>query len=407
MLFLRRCLRHHRSHQFILTCQNLTHSLSCHSKKSEAITTYEQLLREHTPLINYLDRLTPHDLHLGHHVETPNEDSEGVYKPKGSRNARMALDRFRTLKATYEDTVQLFDSPELLDLAVVETDTLLRDLRSLLAHDLPKALLPPSETDGLSALIELKAGVGGSESSLFVAELLRMYGRFARLNGWEPIVLASSESDGGGFKDAILEVKGVGAYDALRWESGVHRVQRVPATEASGRVHTSTVAAVVLPLAEEPPSNGTDDLVRLEDVRVEVMRARGAGGQHVNKTESAVRLTHVPSGISVSMQDERSQHQNKRRAFQVLRARLMDLKLMRDQAERRATRKSLVRTADRGEKIRTYNYPQNRITDHRVGKGTMVSCESIMEGGGLRILIEELKDRHLDEALQEVLLDPA
>ena len=128
---------------------------------------------------------------------------------------------------------------------MVETDTLLGDLRSLLAHDLPKALVPPSETDGLSALIELKAGVGGSESSLFVAELLRMYGRLARLNGWEPTVLASSESDGGGFKDAILEVQGVGAYDALRWESGVHRVQRVPTTEASGRVHTSTVAAVV------------------------------------------------------------------------------------------------------------------------------------------------------------------
>ncbi|KAI0249267.1 hypothetical protein BJV78DRAFT_1276258 [Lactifluus subvellereus] len=269
-------------------------------------------------------------------------------------------------------------------------------------HQLPSALLPSSETDVLSALVELKAGVGGSESSLFVAELLRMYGRFARLNSWAPTVLASSESDGGGFKDAILEVKGAGAYDALRWESGVHRVQRVPATEASGRVHTSTIAAVVLPLAEELPSNGTDDLLKLEDVRVEVMRARGAGGQHVNKTESAVRLTHLPTGITVSMQDERSQHQNKRRAFQVLRARLMDLNLMREQAERRATRKSLVRTADRSEKIRTYNYPQNRVTDHRLGKGNMVSCEAIMEGGGLEMLIDELRNRHLNEALQEV-----
>ena len=149
------------------------------------------------------------------------------------------------LRQTYEDTVQLFDSPELLDLATVETDGLLRNLRALLVHDLPNALLPPSETEGLSALVELKAGVGGSESSLFTAELLRMYGRFARLNGWEPTVLASSESDGGGFKDVIVEVNGSGAYDTLRWESGVHRVQRVPATEASGRLHTSTVAAVV------------------------------------------------------------------------------------------------------------------------------------------------------------------
>jgi len=149
------------------------------------------------------------------------------------------------LQQTYEDTVQLFDSPELLDLATVETDGLLKDLRSLLVHDLPNALLPYSETEGLSALVELKAGVGGSESSLFTADLLRMYGRFTRLNGWEPTVLASTESDSGGFKDVILEVNGPGAYDTLRWESGVHRVQRVPATEASGRLHTSTVAAVV------------------------------------------------------------------------------------------------------------------------------------------------------------------
>jgi peptide chain release factor 1 len=200
-----------------------------------------------------------------------------------------------SLQQTYDDTVQLFDSPELLDLATVETDGLLKDLRSLLEHDLPNALLPSSETEGLSALVELKAGVGGSESSLFTAELLRMYGRFARLNGWEPTVLASSENDSGGFKDVLLEVNGSGAYDTLRWESGVHRVQRVPATEASGRLHTSTVAAVVskpipfvrtcdtclqvLPLSEEPRSDRTDDLLKLEDVRVEVMRSRGAGGQ--------------------------------------------------------------------------------------------------------------------------------
>jgi len=299
--------------------------------------------------------------------------------------------------------VQLFDTPELLDLAVVESDTLLSSIRSLLTHELPDAVLPASETDGLSALVELKAGVGGSESSLFVADLLRMYGRFARLNNWSPTVLASSESDGGGFKDALLEVKGAGAYESLRWESGVHRVQRVPATEASGRVHTSTVAAVVLPLSEESRVDGVDDLLKQDDVRVEVMRARGAGGQHVNKTESAVRLTHIPTGITVSMQDERSQHQNKRRAFQVLRARLMDLKIMQDQAERRATRKSLVRTADRSEKIRTYNYPQNRVTDHRLGKGSMVSCEGMMDGNGLENLIDELRDKNLRETLREAL----
>ena len=180
--------------------------------------------------------------------------------------------------------MQLFDSPELLDLAVVESDSLLSSLRSLLTHELPNALLPASETDGLSALVELKAGVGGSESSLFVADLLRMYGRFARLNDWSPTVLASSESDGGGFKDALLEIKGAGAYESLRWESGVHRVQRIPATEASGRVHTSTVAAVVsgyslvirvpssclqvLPLSEESQPDGIDDLLKQDDVQI-------------------------------------------------------------------------------------------------------------------------------------------
>ncbi|KAF8496408.1 hypothetical protein F5888DRAFT_1703615 [Russula emetica] len=410
MLLLRRYIRP-PSHQFVLTRRSLTHSSLCYSKKSEAISAYEQLLHENASLIRYLDRSAVHDRTLGTFADGSSGDVEGVRKYKGTRNLRMTREHFGTLKATYEDTVQLFDSSELLDLATVETDGLLRDLRSLLVHDLPNALLPSSETEGLSALVELKAGVGGSESSLFTAELLRMYGRFARLNGWEPTVLASSESDSGGFKEVILEVNGSGAYDTLRWESGVHRVQRVPATEASGRLHTSTVAAVVLPLSEEPRSDRTDDLLKddilkLEDVRVEVMRSRGAGGQHVNRTESAVRLTHVPTGITVSMQDERSQHQNKRRALQVLRARLMDLKLMRDQADRRATRRSLVQTADRSEKIRTYNYPQDRVTDHRLGKGSMVSCEAIMEGSGLRMLIDELKDKHLSEALQDV-LEPA
>ncbi|KAI9441182.1 peptide chain release factor 1 [Lactarius indigo] len=400
MLLRRQCL-HRPPHLFIFPSRHSRRFALNSSSKSEATAAYEQLLREHAPLITYLDRSIVGGIPLGCPIDTCGDD--GVHPRKANKDLQNYLERFRALKDAYEGTVQLFDSPELLDLAVVESDTLLSSLRSLLAHELPNALLPASETDGLSALVELKAGVGGSESSLFVADLLRMYGRFARLNNWSPTVLASSESDGGGFKDALLEVKGAGAYESLRWESGVHRVQRVPATEASGRVHTSTVAAVVLPLSEESRPDGVDDLLNQDDVRMEVMRARGAGGQHVNKTESAVRLTHMPTGITVSMQDERSQHQNKRRAFQVLRARLMDLKIMQDQAERRATRKSLVRTADRSEKIRTYNYPQNRVTDHRLGKGSMLSCEVMMEGDGLQALINELKDKSLSENLREVL----
>ncbi|KAI0051621.1 release factor [Auriscalpium vulgare] len=312
---------------------------------------------------------------------------------KAMKPLQDAWDHYTLTLATLRDTFALLDDQDMAELADAEAQHIVADLNHQLVHVIPTLLRPTSETADLSALIELKSGVGGSESSHFLAEMLRMYVRVARAEGWSPTILANNESDNGGVKDAILEIKGEGAYDALKWESGVHRVQRVPATEASGRLHTSTVAAVVLPLSDEPPSDVKDELFNLEDVKIEVMRARGAGGQHVNKTESAVRITHIPTGISVSMQDERSQHQNRRRAFQVLRARLMDRKIILDQAQRRAARKSLVRTADRSEKIRTYNYPQDRVTDHRLGKGNM-SWNDVLEGDGLMIFIRELQGKH-------------
>jgi len=206
-------------------------------------------------------------------------------------------------------------------------------------------------------------------------------------------------------KHATLEVKGKEAYDYLRWESGVHRVQRVPATEASGRVHTSTVAVVVLPLVEDSDGRENEELFRTflkEDVKIEVMRARGAGGQHVNKTESAVRLTHKPTGITVSMQDERSQHQNRRRAFQVLNARLMDLKLTKEMVERRTVRQNLVKNADRSEKIRTYNYAQDRVTDHRLGL-SVKNLEHVMEGEGMIGIIEKLKRDYHETQILDIL----
>lgn len=246
---------------------------------------------------------------------------------------------------------------ELRDMAVEENLALNSTLTWLVETEIPSLLLPPSTTSHLSAIIDLKSGVGGSEASLFLADLLRMYQRLVNSRGWEASLISQNDAtEGGGVKDALLEIRGEGAYDVLRWESGVHRVQRVPTTESSGRVHTSTVAVIVLPLVEEDKQN--QEIFSIDDVKVEVMRARGAGGQHVNKTESAVRLTHIPTGITVSMQDERSQHQNKRRAFTVLRSRLMDIKLNQEMAERRATRRSLVLSADRSEKIRTYNYSQ-------------------------------------------------
>ncbi|TDL20251.1 release factor [Rickenella mellea] len=293
------------------------------------------------------------------------------------------------------------DDPNMRSLALEEYKT----LESTLTHQLdvvfPSLLTPQSETSHLSAILEIKSGVGGSEASLFLGEMLRMYLRLAQLRQWSTKILAKNELDSGGFKDAIVEVNGEGAYDALRWESGVHRVQRVPATESSGRVHTSTVAVIVLPFSNEVSSS--EPLYEDKDIKLEVMRARGAGGQHVNKTESAVRLTHIPTGITVSMQDERSQHQNKARAYQVLKARLLDRKLTSDIENRRATRRALIRSADRSEKIRTYNYPQDRVTDHRLGL-TMMNLTSVMEGDGLVDFINALQEEHDQTVMEEILL---
>ncbi|KAF8154621.1 peptide chain release factor 1 [Crassisporium funariophilum] len=293
-----------------------------------------------------------------------------------------------------DPTMRSLASDEFHDLSNTLTDTL--------HTTFPALLVPPSPTRHLSALMELKSGVGGSESSLFLSDLLRMYQRLANDADWKATVVGKNATDAGGIKDAIVEIKGQGVYDALRWESGVHRVQRVPATETSGRTHTSTVAIVVLPLVEETEAHD-DDLFSMDDIKLEVMRARGAGGQHVNKTESAVRLTHIPTGITVSMQDERSQHQNRRRAFQVLRSRLLDQKLTRETAERRAARRGLVRGADRSEKIRTYNYAQDRVTDHRIGL-TLMNLTAVMEGDGLQVFLNAIKKNH-DEGVMEDMLN--
>ncbi|KAJ7046954.1 hypothetical protein C8F04DRAFT_938155 [Mycena alexandri] len=331
------------------------------------------------------------------------EDVLHLKQLKETEPIQAAWDNWISTREALRETTALLDDPELRSMASEEYTVLTQSLTDIVKKTFPRILVPPSRTAHLSALMELKSGVGGSEASLFLEEMLRMYLRLAQESRWKATVVASNRLDSGGVKDAVVEVKGAGAYDALQWESGVHRVQRVPATEQSGRVHTSAVAVVILPLIEESDAE-KEELYSMDDIKIEVMRARGAGGQHVNKTESAVRLTHIPSGITVAMQDERSQHQNRRRAFQVLASRLMQVKLRREMEARRASRRNLVKGADRSDKIRTYNYAQERVTDHRIGLSLM-NLTSMMEGDGLQDFIAALRRDHEETQMEDMLLE--
>ncbi|EMD32396.1 hypothetical protein CERSUDRAFT_108830 [Gelatoporia subvermispora B] len=343
-------------------------------------------------------------------LEAPKDyasSAEDIARSKKVKELEQLQDAWKSwmqaAEALKETASLLSDSdPAMRALAEEEHASLTEELTKMVETTLPRLVVPSSTTAQMSALVELRSGVGGSESSLFLGEVMRMYLRVADMYEWKASVLSRNETENGGVKDAIMEIKGEGAYDVLRWESGVHRVQRVPATESNGRVHTSTVAVLVLPTSEDADAGKDEELFKMSDVKLEVMRARGAGGQHVNKTESAVRLTHEPTGITVSMQDERSQHQNKRRAFQVLRARLMDRKLAEESAQKRAVRNKLVRSVDRSEKVRTYNYAQDRVTDHRLGLSVM-NLLSVMEGEGLRDILDALSQKHSTEQLEELL----
>ena len=258
-----------------------------------------------------------------------------------------------------------------------------------LAKEIRIALLPKDMADDRSVILEVRAGTGGDEAAIFAGDLFRMYARYAELRGWKVEVSSASEGTMGGYKEIIAEIRGEGAFARLKFESGVHRVQRVPATEASGRIHTSAATVAVLPLAEE-----VDVAINeATDLRIETMRAQGAGGQHVNKTESAVRITHIPTGLAVLVQDERSQHKNKARAMDILRARLFDMERQRLDSARAADRKTQLGSGDRSERIRTYNFPQGRVTDHRINL-TLYKLDSVIEGGGLDELIEALITDH-------------
>ena len=241
--------------------------------------------------------------------------------------------------------------------------------------DLQKALLPKDPNDDKNIFLEVRAGTGGDESALFAGDLFRMYTRYAERNRWQVEIVSESPGEVGGYKEIIARVVGQGAYSRLKFESGGHRVQRVPDTETQGRIHTSAATVAVMPEADDV----SDVVINAGDVRVDTFRASGAGGQHINKTDSAVRLTHIPTGIVVECQDGRSQHKNKEQAFRVLAARIKDKQTREAQAKEAATRKSLVGSGDRSERIRTYNFPQGRLTDHRIGL-TLYQLPEVMEG---------------------------
>ena len=262
----------------------------------------------------------------------------------------------------------------------------------LLAERIKPLLIPHDPLDDRNAIVEIRAGTGGDEAALFAADLHRMYTRYIERRGWKTEILSHSAGTLGGIKEVVFKVPAEGSFGVLRWESGVHRVQRVPATEAQGRIHTSAATVAVLPEAEE-----VDVKIEDKDLRVDVFRASGPGGQGVNTTDSAVRITHLPTGIVVSQQDQRSQIQNRAKAMDILRAKLLDLRLSEQEAERARMRKSQVGTGDRSAKIRTYNFPQSRVTDHRIGFTTH-NLQGVMDGD-LGDLIEQLKLADTEERL--------
>jgi peptide chain release factor 1 len=275
------------------------------------------------------------------------------------------------------------DDKDLKEIAKAEIEDLQTSLEKL-EKELKVLLLPHDPTDDKNTIIEIRAGTGGDEAALFAADLYRMYTRFAERNSWKYSVMESNAIGIGGFKEIIFSVEGDGAYGFMKFESGVHRVQRVPKTETSGRVHTSAATVAVLPEAEEADIEILDS-----DLKIDTYRASGAGGQHVNKTESAIRITHIPTGVVVTCQDETSQHKNKAAALKVLRSRLLASQQEKIASERAKARKNMVSTGDRSAKIRTYNFPQGRITDHRINF-TAYNLEGVMDGQ-INSIIENLK----------------
>jgi peptide chain release factor 1 len=307
--------------------------------------------------------------------------------------------QLRAAMAEREGLQQLIDDPasekDMAALAEEEIGPLDETIETL-EHQLKVQLLPKDAADEKSAILEVRAGTGGEEAALFAGDLFRMYQRYADKHGWKVAIMSASESANGGYKEIIANITGKGVFSRLKFESGVHRVQRVPETEAQGRIHTSAATVAVLPEAEE-----VDIKVDEKDLRIDVFRASGPGGQSVNTTDSAVRITHLPTGLVVSQQDEKSQHKNKAKAMKVLRSRLYELEREKLDAERSANRRSQIGSGDRSQRIRTYNFPQKRVTDHRIGH-TLHQLDLVLEGSALDELVDALITEHQASLLAEM-----
>ncbi|MDW5417783.1 peptide chain release factor 1 [Iodobacter sp. CM08] len=303
--------------------------------------------------------------------------------------------RFTQIETDIADATEMLADPDMRDMAEEEIKEGKVRIEAL-EIELQKALLPKDPNDERNIFLEIRAGTGGDEAALFAGDLFRMYSRFAERNRWQVEVVSASESDLGGYREIIARIVGFGAYSWLKFESGAHRVQRVPATETQGRIHTSACTVAVMAEADE----AEEIHINPADLRIDTFRASGAGGQHINKTDSAVRVTHIPSGIVVECQDDRSQHKNKARALSVLAARIKDVQDRERHAVEAAQRKSLVGSGDRSERIRTYNFPQGRMTDHRINL-TLYKLDYIMDGD-MNDLTQALVNEHQTELLAQL-----
>jgi len=309
-----------------------------------------------------------------------------------------AIKAFRDKEKERADLATLLADPTLdAEMRAMATDELsaAESDAEEMAKAIRIALLPKDAADEGDAILEVRAGTGGDEAALFAGDLFRMYAKYAASKRWTVEVLSMSEGTAGGYKEIVAQISGRGVFARLKFESGVHRVQRVPATETQGRIHTSAATVAVLPLAEE-----ADLVINEADLKIDTMRSSGAGGQHVNKTESAIRITHIPTGLVVAMQEERSQHRNRAKAMALLRSRILDARNQKLEAERAEERRSQVGSGDRSQRIRTYNFPQGRVTDHRVNL-TLYSLDRIMEGEGLDEIVDALTAERQAELLAQ------